>query len=104
MNKLIIDTADNKNVFARLDTPNGEFVARSDSKSQRPDSIVNLIEEVLKKGDVGLREIDEINVNKGPGSYTGLKVGVSVANALSFALDRKVNDKEIGQLVDPSYE
>jgi tRNA threonylcarbamoyladenosine biosynthesis protein TsaB len=51
-----------------------------------------------------VQDVDEINVEEGPGSYTGLKVGVSVANALSFALGKKVNGKMIGEIVEPTYE
>lgn len=104
MKKLFIDTTDNKNVFAKIEIPEGKYVAKSDSKNPRPDSIVNLIEKALKKGNIAIQEIDEINVNEGPGSYTGIKVGVSVANAISFAFGKKINNKKLGQLVEARYE
>ena len=36
-------------------------------------------------------DIDELEVNPGPGSFTGTRVGVAIANMLSYALDIKVN-------------
>ncbi|MFH1536127.1 MAG: hypothetical protein ABIC96_03620 [Patescibacteria group bacterium] len=36
-----------------------------------------------------------IEVETGPGSFTGLRVGVSVANALGFALNIPVNGKKM---------
>ena len=39
--------------------------------------------------------VDEIEVDRGPGSYTGIRVGVSVANALGFALNIPVNGKKM---------
>ncbi len=39
------------------------------------------------------KELDGVEVDTGPGSYTGLKVGVSVAQALGFALNIPVNGK-----------
>jgi tRNA threonylcarbamoyladenosine biosynthesis protein TsaB len=49
-------------------------------------------------------QIKEIEVNLGPGSFTGLRVGVSVANALAWTLKVPVNGKKIGELVKPKYE
>jgi tRNA threonylcarbamoyladenosine biosynthesis protein TsaB len=46
------------------------------------------IQKVLKKAGLGLKDIDAIAVSKGPGSYTGLRIGVSVAKGLCYALDR----------------
>lgn len=45
------------------------------------------IEDVLKDAGVGLPDLDAIAVSKGPGSYTGLRIGVSAAKGLCFSLD-----------------
>lgn len=45
------------------------------------------IEEVLQEASLTLNDIDAIAVSKGPGSYTGLRIGVSSAKGLCFALD-----------------
>lgn len=42
-----------------------------------------------------LRILKGIEVETGPGSFTGLRVGVSVANSLGFALDIPVNSKKL---------
>jgi len=44
------------------------------------------IQDVLKEAGVELNQIDAIAVSKGPGSYTGLRIGVSVAKGLCYAL------------------
>ncbi|AEH01244.1 tRNA (adenosine(37)-N6)-threonylcarbamoyltransferase complex dimerization subunit type 1 TsaB [Lacinutrix sp. 5H-3-7-4] len=46
-----------------------------------------LIEEVLKEAKIKKEELSAIAVSKGPGSYTGLRIGVSAAKGLCFALD-----------------
>ncbi len=45
------------------------------------------IEEVLNEAAVLFSEIHAIAVSKGPGSYTGLRIGVSAAKGLCFSLD-----------------
>ena len=45
------------------------------------------IREVLQEASVGFSELDAVSVSKGPGSYTGLRIGVAAAKGLCFALD-----------------
>ncbi|WP_298341626.1 tRNA (adenosine(37)-N6)-threonylcarbamoyltransferase complex dimerization subunit type 1 TsaB [uncultured Algibacter sp.] len=73
------------------------------------------INEVLKEANLSSSNIDAIAVSKGPGSYTGLRIGVSAAKGLCFALDKplisiptldvlahqvKVNDGVIVSMLD----
>lgn len=46
------------------------------------------IDELLNKQGVTYNDIDAIAVSSGPGSYTGLRIGVSTAKGLCFALDK----------------
>lgn len=45
------------------------------------------IEEVLKKEGISAKDLDAISVTSGPGSYTGLRIGVSTAKGLCYALN-----------------
>ena len=46
------------------------------------------IDAVLKEGKINSKSLDAIAVSKGPGSYTGLRIGVSAAKGLCYALDK----------------
>lgn len=46
------------------------------------------IEELFSENNLNIKNIDAIAVTKGPGSYTGLRIGVSVAKGLCYALDK----------------
>jgi tRNA threonylcarbamoyladenosine biosynthesis protein TsaB len=47
-----------------------------------------LIDQVLKNANLGFSDIAAVAVAKGPGSYTGLRIAVSTAKGLCFALDK----------------
>ncbi|HLT52950.1 MAG TPA: tRNA (adenosine(37)-N6)-threonylcarbamoyltransferase complex dimerization subunit type 1 TsaB [Flavobacteriaceae bacterium] len=46
------------------------------------------IENLLAEAKLKFSDLDAIAVSKGPGSYTGLRIGVSAAKGLCFALDK----------------
>ncbi|MFT5216741.1 MAG: tRNA threonylcarbamoyladenosine biosynthesis protein TsaB [Glaciecola sp.] len=46
------------------------------------------IDDVLKEANIKSSQLDAIAVSKGPGSYTGLRIGVSAAKGLCFALNK----------------
>ncbi len=53
-------------------------------------SLMPKIEEVLNKAGVSLSEIDLFSAVIGPGSFTGIRIGVSTVKAFSYAFNKKV--------------
>jgi len=49
--------------------------------------LTTLIEQVLKVAKKTFKDLDALAVSKGPGSYTGLRIGVSTAKGICFAAD-----------------
>ena len=45
-----------------------------------------LIKQLMQEANFKLRELDAISIDKGPGSFTGLRIGVSTAKGLCYAL------------------
>jgi tRNA threonylcarbamoyladenosine biosynthesis protein TsaB len=46
-----------------------------------------IIDTLVKKNELTFKDLDAISVSSGPGSYTGLRIGVSSAKGLCYALD-----------------
>ena len=62
------------------------FPAQTDSLEQ----IVDNIDTTMKKAGLALAQIDGIGVGLGPGSWTGIRVGVTVGKILAFSAGRPV--------------
>jgi tRNA threonylcarbamoyl adenosine modification protein YeaZ len=71
--------------------------------SNKEQVILLMIDKILKKYRVEPEDLSAIQINVGPGSYTGLRVGLAIANTLSFALKIPVNGKKIGKIILPIY-
>ena len=58
------------------------------SKYSHAESLHVFIDNVIKSAEIEISDIDAIAVSKGPGSYTGLRIGVSASKGLCFSLDK----------------
>ncbi|TQD39639.1 tRNA (adenosine(37)-N6)-threonylcarbamoyltransferase complex dimerization subunit type 1 TsaB [Haloflavibacter putidus] len=68
----------------------GKLLALREDKSKNYSHAERLhvfIEEVLEETNLSFNNLSAIAVSKGPGSYTGLRIGVSAAKGLCFSLD-----------------
>lgn len=69
---------------------NGRLLGCYELFTERTSSamLTSLVENVVRQAGFALTELDAVVVAKGPGSYTGLRIGVSTAKGLCFALDK----------------
>lgn len=106
MNKktiLYIDTNNNRKTSIAVDS-NGqrkELIKKTDNWTSQV--LLPMIQKLLDENNISLSQLSEIKVNTGPGSFTGLRVGIAVANALGYLLDIPVNGKK-PNIVEPVYQ
>lgn len=93
MKKLFIDTTDNKETKIELFVDNKADSVAENSRPKSQNTLI-IIDKILKKNKTLPKDLNELYVNVGPGSFTGTRVGVTIANALAFALGLKVNKKK----------
>ncbi len=103
MNKLYIDTRDNKKIIITVTKNGQEFTVESTPENSKADVVLKLIEKACQSAGITLQEIQSIYCEKGPGSFTGLRVGFAIANTLSLALLVPLNDNKIGTVDTPIY-
>jgi tRNA threonylcarbamoyladenosine biosynthesis protein TsaB len=63
-------------------------VKELDERNIHAEVITLYIDELIKQTGIGYSELDAVAVSSGPGSYTGLRIGVSTAKGLCFSLDK----------------
>lgn len=68
----------------------GKLLSVSELYNEKSSSgmLTTLISHVIKTANLTFQDLDAIAVAKGPGSYTGLRIGVSTAKGLCFTLER----------------
>ena len=92
---LVIDTKDQKVIKVALKNDGKIIRSLSEENQFGSQVLLLLIEKILKREKLDFKDLKGIEVATGPGSFVGLRVGVSVANALGFSLGIPVNCKKL---------
>jgi tRNA threonylcarbamoyl adenosine modification protein YeaZ len=87
MRLLAIDTALDACAACVFDTEGGKTLARESLTMARghAEALLPLVARVMDKADIAFPELDRIAVTVGPGSFTGLRVGISAARGIALA-------------------
>ena len=56
-------------------------------QNSHSEKITNFIREVMEEANIDYSKLDAVAVSQGPGSYTGLRIGVSTAKGICYAAD-----------------
>jgi tRNA threonylcarbamoyladenosine biosynthesis protein TsaB len=89
---LAIDTALDACAAAVLDTSAGKIIAQESQPMKRghAEALMPLLARVMKASGVAFAAVDRIAATTGPGSFTGLRVGLSAARGIALAAGKPV--------------
>lgn len=92
MRVLAIDTALSQCAACVLDIGDAEPVAREAIALERghAEALLPLLDRVMSRVDGSFGSLDRVAVTVGPGSFTGLRIGISAARAVGLATERPV--------------
>ena len=84
MNKLIIDAAKDKVFFMIIDNDNSYNIVYENSKNNY-EKLVIFINEFLLSKNLNFKKISQIYVNRGPGSFAGIRNSLSIVKAINLS-------------------
>ena len=84
MNKLIIDATKDKIFLMIIINDSNHYITHEYSKSNY-EKLILLINKLLKTRNLVLKNIQKIYVNRGPGSFAGIRNSLSIVKALHLA-------------------
>lgn len=87
---IFLDTSSDNLIISLL--KNYKILSTKEIKSLNDHSsyIIKLIKEILDENSINIKDISKIFCTVGPGSFTGTRIGVTVAKTLAFSLNKKV--------------
>jgi tRNA threonylcarbamoyladenosine biosynthesis protein TsaB len=84
---LALDTATPTARVALLDAAGARLAGGEKTAARHSENVLRLVDETLRAGGVGLADLAAIACGAGPGSFTGLRVGLAVAKGLALPTD-----------------
>ena len=92
---LYIDTTKNEVTIVGVVRERQKKLLKQKTDNLSSQNLLPMIEKLLQQEKMDLKDLKGIEVESGPGSFTGTRVGVSVANALGWTLKIPVNGQKI---------
>lgn len=91
--RLTINTADADKIKLRINDKKYSLKVKKRSSQK----LLPFIRKVLKTEKINIGDIDQVIVATGPGSYTGIRVGVSIAQVIAWYREISLNNKDVGK-------
>lgn len=90
MISLVIDTCTSNVVIALLKDVNIIDQTIETNDHDLSGKFICMVDDLLRKNDITMQEVDTIFVAIGPGSFTGIRIGVTFAKVAAWSLNKKV--------------
>lgn len=87
MISLFIDTCDTNYIVSVIKDNQTLFFFQSENSKDLSTKLLTTIEQSLSSSQLNVHDINKIFVTNGPGSFTGIRVGVTVAKTLAYSLN-----------------
>jgi tRNA threonylcarbamoyladenosine biosynthesis protein TsaB len=100
---LKIDTSEQNQIEVILEIDGKEKIIK-EKFLKGSEILLPSINKLLTENNLKIEDVNKVFVKRGPGSYTGIRVGLSVANALSHFLKIPINDDTSGKIIEPIYK
>lgn len=105
MNILSIDTVLDKSYIAlSLNDKDIYRQINSDEKNYHSAYLIKVLKEILNENNVSLKDIDYIGVNTGVGSFTGIRVGLTIAKVISNRLNIKTVPYNTAEVLSNAFD
>ncbi len=91
MNKIILSIETSTNVCSVSLFKNNQLLCiKEDNDRQHSSLLASFVDQLFHEVDFKINKIDAIALSIGPGSYTGLRIGLSFAKGIAFSLNKPI--------------
>lgn len=87
---LFIDTH-NELITIALKNKDDLFIKEQESEYSHSIYVMPMIESIFKENNLDIKDLEKVIVVNGPGSFTGIRIGISIAKTIAYALNIKIN-------------
>ena len=89
MKILALDSTANTSTVALLENESLVALYTVNTKNTHSETLLPMVKALLASADVRVEDIDAFAVANGPGSFTGVRIGVATIKGLAFGTDKK---------------
>lgn len=90
MKKLILDTSTDILFVSFLDDDTVIYFKTQQGRNNHSEHLMEIIQEGLKQNQMKMQDFDQVYVGIGPGSYTGLRLALTVAKMIAWTLQKEL--------------